>query len=150
MGLLTRQFIIIHLVPYSKTKSNYPIIPKNLRKDERGSFIPTIADVHLCPASRWSLRMQGRSEPCLPSGGSQSSRAIEQREAGAGVRGCRHLASPPPIWRARSMPGNWKTKRWYPSGLCERARAPALTHTCTGRDWWRWRLKSGFEVVFSV
>lgn len=56
------------------------------------------------------------------------SRAVEQREAGAGIRGCRHLASPPPIWRARSTPGNWKTQRGEAASQWPaRARAHART-----------------------
>lgn len=73
MGLLARQFTVIHLVLYSKAKLNYSIIPKNLRKDERGSFqqllMPTYARLR---AGSWESR--GRSEPSLPSGSSQAAR----------------------------------------------------------------------------
>lgn len=62
---------------------------------------------------KWAaLPGPGQPRPLQPWSPRHSpSRAVEQWEAGAGIRGCRHLASPPPIWRARSTPGNWKTRR---------------------------------------
>lgn len=62
MGLLARQFICIHLVPCLKTKLNYSIVPKSLRRVERGSsqqLLPACFEVgqsRPCPQDASSLR----------------------------------------------------------------------------------------------
>ena len=85
----------------------------------------------------WAVRLAARNQPPGRHRPAQArplqrwsprhspGRAVEQREAGAGVRGCRHLASPPPIWRALSTLGNWKTQKGrggFPAA-CASARA---------------------------
>lgn len=85
-------------------------------------FLPTLPGPTNCSPSvspktskpfgpLWEMGRPGQPRPAQPWSPRHSpSRAVEQWEAGAGIRGCRHLASPPPIWRARSTPGNWKTR----------------------------------------
>lgn len=117
--------------------------------------------------SVWAVRLAARNEPAGQPRPAQTrplqrwsprhspGRAVEQREAGAGVRGCRHLASPPPIWRARSTPGNWKTQSGeaasqQPVRMRVRAHTHSRAHRRSGRIWQRWRLVSGFECLYSI